>query len=60
MDDDRDDNGNAFFYEELERDTLDALDRCHKAGAKPDDLYFLAAQLGVGERFRKDHATAHP
>ena len=47
------DAGNAFFYEELEHDTLEALERCRRAGAKTDDLYFLAAQLGVGERFKK-------
>jgi len=50
------DEGNAMFYEELERDTLDALDRCKQAGARFDDLYFLAAQLGVGERWRKSNA----
>ena len=38
---------------ELQRMTLDALDNCHKAGGRFDDLYFLAAQLGVGEAFRK-------
>lgn len=42
---------------ELERLTLDALDRCADAGGRFDDLYFLAAQLGVGERFRKTHVN---
>ena len=57
IDDDRDDGQQAMYYLELEQATLEALDRCHNAGAKDDDLYFLAAQLGVGERYRKAHAA---
>lgn len=53
MPDDRDDQQQAMWSDELERDTLEALDRCARVGGKFDDLYFLAAQLGVGERFRK-------
>jgi hypothetical protein len=53
--DDRDDGQQAQDYLELEHDTLEALERCLKAGGRPDDLYFLAAQLGVGERFRKHY-----
>ena len=56
--DDRDDGQQAMYYEELERETLEALDRCAKVGGGFDDLYFLAAQLGVGERFRKEHARS--
>lgn len=56
-DDDRDDAEQAHYYEELEQYTLDALDRCAAVGARFDDLYYLAAQLGVGERFRKTHAA---
>ena len=55
-DDDRINDANwAECNVELERITLEALDRCADAGGRFDDLYFLAAQLGVGERFRKHH-----
>ena len=54
-----DDRQLAEMNDELQHMTLDALDRCAQAGGRFDDLYFLAAQLGVGERFRKDHARAH-
>lgn len=56
MDRDSDDYMDAQLAEmnvELERLTLDALDNCVRAGGRFDDLYFLAAQLGVGEAFRK-------
>ena len=53
MTDDRDDEQQARDYEEREQVTLEALARCRRAGAKPDDLIFLAAQLGVGETFKK-------
>lgn len=54
--DDRDDGRQAMYYEELERDTLEVLDRCARAGAQLPDLQFLAAMLGVGDRFQKAHA----
>lgn len=56
VDDDRDDGQQAMYYQQMEQENLDALDRCYQVGGKFDDLYFLAAQLGVGERFRKAHA----
>lgn len=56
MNDDADDGQQAMWADEMERDTLDVLDRFARIGAKFDDLYFIAAQLGVGERFRKAHA----
>lgn len=60
MNDDRDDDGQQQeeCWHEMEQDNLEALDRCAKAGARFDDLYFIAAQLGVGERFRKEHARS--
>ena len=56
MNNDTDDGQQAMWADEMERDTLDVLDRFARIGAKFDDLYFIAAQLGVGERFRKAHA----
>lgn len=49
--------GNAHYYEEQELETLAALARCATAGGNSDDLQFLAAQLGLGARW-KAHASA--
>ncbi len=61
IDEDMDDGQQqAELYAELEQNTLAALDRCAKAGGALDDLHFLAAQLGVGDTFRRAHAAATP
>jgi hypothetical protein len=43
----------AEMNHELELMTLAALTRCAGAGGDPDDLQFLAAQLGVGDQFKR-------
>lgn len=50
----------AEMYAELEQNNLAALDRCYSAGGNFDDLHFLAAQLGVGDSFRRAHAATSP
>lgn len=52
-----DDRQQAEANMELELITLAALARCVDAGGTFDDLRFLAAQLGVGEPFRKAYAS---
>ena len=52
-----DDRQQAEANMELELITLAALARCADAGGALDDLLFLAAQLGVGEPFRKAYAS---
>lgn len=53
-----DDRQQAEANMELELITLAALARCVDAGGTFDDLHFLAAQLGVGEPFKRAHASA--
>ena len=54
MDDDRtNEQDYAEMNRELELMTLAALTRCAGVGGNLDDLQFLAAQLGVGQEFRR-------
>lgn len=53
-----DDRQQAEANIELELLTLAALARCADAGGAFNDLHFLAAQLGVGEPFKRAHASA--
>lgn len=52
-----DDRPNEQDYAEMNRElelmTLAALTRCAGVGGNLDDLQFLAAQLGVGDQFRR-------
>ena len=51
-----DDRQQAEANMELELITLAALARCADAGGAFNDLHFLAAQLGVGDAFKRTHA----
>ena len=51
-----DDRQQAEANMELELITLAALARCADAGGAFNDLHFLAAQLGVGDAFKRAHA----
>lgn len=53
-----DDRQQAEANQELELTTIAALARCADAGGNFEDLHFLAAQLGVGEPFKRAHASA--
>lgn len=50
-----DDRQLAEMNQELELETIAALARCVTAGGNTDDLQFLAAQLGVGDSFKKQY-----
>ncbi len=52
-----DDRQQAEAHQDLELMTLAALARCAGAGGNFDDLHFLAAQLGVGDTFKRAHAS---
>ena len=52
-----DDRQQAEANQEVEVMTLAALARCAGAGGNFDDLHFLAAQLGVGDTFKRAHAS---
>ena len=52
-----DDRQQAEANMELELIPLAALARCAGAGGNFDDLHFLAAQLGVGDTFKRAHAS---
>lgn len=52
-----DDRQQAEANQELELMTIAALARCADAGGNFEDLHFLAAQLGVGDTFKRAHAS---